>query len=71
MMRGKFYEQFGINKLISEAVNKKSAIRAFQREIDELKKARRIRENANIKDNFIEINCDKAEDFVYYSAQHA
>ena len=71
MMRGKFYEQFGINKMISEAVNKKSAIRAFQREIDELKKARRIREKTNIKDNFIEINCDKAEDFVYYSAQHA
>ena len=58
LMRGKFYEQFSIDKMINEAVNKKAAVKAFYKEIEDLKKARRIRERTNVKDNFIEINCD-------------
>ena len=43
-MRGKFYEQFQIGKMITEAVNRRAAVRAFNKEIEELKRARRIRE---------------------------
>ena len=66
LMRGKFYEQFQIGKMITEAANKKAAVRAFNKEIEELKRARRIREKQNVKDNFLEINADQAEDYIYH-----
>lgn len=63
-----------IDKLLSNSesmASKKASIRAFYAEIEELKKLRRIRDKNNVQDNFIEINCEQAEDWVYYSKVNA
>ena len=59
LMRGKFYEQ--VDKRVAEAVNKKAEIRKVNKEIADLKRARRIRERANIDIDYVHLNVDKTE----------
>lgn len=58
-IRGKFYEL--VDKRIAEAVNKQAEIRRVNKEIKGYKKARRIREKANIETDFMAQNVDKTE----------
>lgn len=61
-MRGKFYEK--VEKRVNEAVNKKAEMRKVNKEIADLKRARRIRERTNIKDNFVALNVDRVQAWV-------
>ena len=68
LMRGKFYEQ--VEKRIEAAVNKKAEIRKVNKEIATLKRARRVRERANIDVDFVKKNTDKTEMWAYEQQNH-
>ena len=68
LMRGKFYEQ--VEKRIEAAVNKKAEIRKVNKEISDLKRARRIRERANIDVDFVKKNTEKTELWAYENLNH-
>ena len=55
-MRGKFYEV--IDKRIAEAVNFKKEIQKVNKEIKDLKRARRVREKANVDFDYIKKNTE-------------
>ena len=58
-IRGKFYDL--VDKRIAEAVNKQAEIRKVNLEIKGYKRARRIREKANIDVDFVAKNVDQTE----------
>lgn len=56
-MRGKFYEV--IDKRIAETVNFKKEIKKVNKEIKDLKRARRVREKANVDFDYIKKNTEQ------------
>lgn len=60
-IRGKFYDL--VDRRIAEAVNKQAEIRKVNQEIKACKRARRIREKANIDVDFVARNVDATEIF--------
>ena len=52
-------------------MDKKSAVRAFFKKLEERKKQRQFRDKMIIKDNFVEINCEQTEEWVFRSAERS
>ena len=52
-------------------MDKKSAVKAFFQKLEERKKKRQFRDKLCIKDNFVEINCEQAEEWVFRSAERS
>ena len=63
LMKGKFQKE--VDERIEAAVNKKAGIRNENKKIADLKRARRIREKANIDIDFIKLNSEKTEMWAY------
>ena len=56
LMRGKFYEL--VDRRIAETTNFKKEIRKVNKEIKDLKRARRVREKANVDLDFVKKNTE-------------
>ena len=56
-MRGKFYEL--VDKRVAETTNFEKEIRKVNKEIKMLKRARRVREGANVNRDYIKMNTEQ------------